>query len=95
MRRLLRALLVLPLLSLWLGARDLREDELRCEEGVAQLVQCCPDFNADAVDCTYTPPGCEGAAIEPAISEDEAQQLFSDSCDEIRAKGECTRMWLR
>jgi hypothetical protein len=88
-----RFALVLLLTFAWYtvaGAEDLRRDELRCEEAVQRISDCCGNnFDAARVDCTYVPPGCNSPGSSPQISESEADRIFDESCDAVAAEWRC------
>jgi hypothetical protein len=72
------------------GAEDLRRDELRCEEAVQRISDCCGGgFDTAKVDCTYVPPGCNSSGSLPQISEAAADEIFSESCDEVVRAWRC------
>jgi hypothetical protein len=69
-----------------------REDEVVCEEAVAHIVDCCPDFDLEgpegvSVSCTYDESGCD--ARLPDLSADESACIRELSCDELKERGIC------
>jgi len=84
---LLLAVGVLVLTSGWLAG--FREDELECEQAVAKLVECCPDFSTNVIECNYA-TGC-GSTTYPALSIDQSQCIGDLSCSEIVANKICER----
>lgn len=87
------------LLSLAIGlslACGIREDELRCEEAVAHLVDCCPAFHKELVDCTYFPgssssSGCN-TGHRPDIAIEAARCITALDCPSIQRTDYCTRV---
>jgi hypothetical protein len=73
-----------------MGDLGLREDELDCEEAVAYLDTCCPDFAGGSIACVYT-SGCD-TTTQPAISIEESQSILGQSCAQIVAAGLCTTL---
>lgn len=76
------------MLALLTGGNGLRKDELRCEEAVKRLQDCCPPFDEQTIRCEYI-PGCEGPPIYPQITSQQADELDAESCDEIQAHNQC------
>jgi hypothetical protein len=78
---------------------DFREDVIDCEDAVAYLAKCCPDFKASAIACQYsydyTPGGCDSApttsSVSPALGVDESRCILTRSCDAIVRDGVCER----
>lgn len=64
----------------------IRQDELRCEEAVAHLIDCCPSFPHDSVSCEYS-EGC--STYYPDFSVAQSDCIIAKSCDAIRAAGLC------
>jgi hypothetical protein len=90
MRRLLLRVLLLTFAFVTLGGlQSLDVQELRCEEAVQRLVDCCPRFDPESVDCENVPAGCDSNGHAPDISETVADELAHQSCDEIVASQEC------
>jgi hypothetical protein len=61
---------------------NFRPDVLLCEDAVGKLAECCPDFAAKSVDCTYKietrDSGCDfltTTTIEPGLSEAESKYV--------------------
>jgi hypothetical protein len=67
----------------------IREDELKCEQAVARLVECCPGFVASNLECVYG-SGCI-ATQYPAISMSESDCIVDLSCDELVDAKVCER----
>ena len=67
----------------------IREDELRCEEAVAKLVECCSGFVATEIGCYYT-----GCGTSPAITIEESRCISSQTCAVIVSSGVCARAQL-
>lgn len=66
----------------------IRQDELRCEEAVAHLDHCCPNFPHDSISCQYMDGLCENPYY-PDISVEQSECIIAKSCDAIRAAGLC------
>lgn len=88
-RSALFALAGLGLLS-HVAGNSFREDELECEQAIAHLVDCCPDFPAGSVQCVYD-EGC-GTVTETALSVAESRCIERKSCDDVRASGLCEKV---
>jgi hypothetical protein len=84
-----------------IDSNNLREDVLYCEDALAHLGTCCPDFHADEVRChhyaeRYDHVGCSSSIHsyeyeDPALSLDESRCIISTGCDALRANGVCAR----
>jgi hypothetical protein len=74
-----------------------REDVIQCEEAIARLEDCCPDFDSSKVLCDYYydyDGGCGSSReerIEPALSKSESQCIRRTSCGDLVAQGVCKR----
>jgi hypothetical protein len=68
----------------------LRQDELDCEDAVAYLQGCCPDFAGATVACVHD-TGC-GSTRQTALSIEESQCILAESCDQIVASRLCERV---
>ncbi|HEY3450198.1 MAG TPA: hypothetical protein VGK67_27840 [Myxococcales bacterium] len=66
----------------------IREDELRCEEAVAHLADCCPGFDPTQIDCYYS-TGC--GTIYPVIDIQESRCVSGMKCEDLVAAGVCSR----
>ena len=77
------------------AVRCLRADELHCENAVAQLEKCCPDFKVEQDYCVYKDAQCNAMfgwdKVYPAISEDDARCIVRASCTELLENGTCAR----
>jgi hypothetical protein len=80
---------VLGLLALGALTCGIREDELRCEEAVAHLVDCCPGFDAKQVDCYYASTGC--GTIYPVFDIQESRCIAATKCPQIVEDHICSR----
>lgn len=79
-----------PLFAVLLGSAafdSLLEEDLRCENLVVELVDCCPDLDPTAFFCDYD-SGC----ASPSFSTTELSCLEDMECDELRSKGICDRL---
>jgi hypothetical protein len=76
---------------------NFREDVFACEEAVAHLASCCPDFIATNARCVYdhhSTDGCDSYTKiheDPAISLTEAECVLDMDCGTIRQRGICER----
>jgi hypothetical protein len=68
----------------------IRQDEFLCENAVAHLVQCCPGFNANAVNCQYD-QGCLETTY-PEVDESQSECILGESCGALRANAVCDRV---
>lgn len=64
----------------------LREDELDCEEAVAHLASCCPNYDPTQIACKYSST-C-GITL-PALSVEESRCILDLSCDHVVQAGLC------
>ena len=63
-----------------------RKDEVSCEEAVAHLDDCCPDFDETQLNCTYAD---QCSNVYPDLKVAESECIREASCDEIRARNLC------
>jgi hypothetical protein len=84
--RWLRLLLGAAALSTLVADGGLRQDEIDCEEAVAYLQGCCPDFGGATITCV-SESGC--APSQPALSVTDSQCIVARSCAEVIATGLC------
>jgi hypothetical protein len=77
-------------LSALVASGGLRQDEIECEEAVAYLQGCCPDFSGATVACRHD-SGC-GVSVATALSVDESQCILAQSCAQIAAAGLCEKV---
>lgn len=82
--------LFIAVLAIGIMTCGIREDELRCEESVAHLVECCPGFDAKDIDCYYT-ESCESGNYYPAITIAESRCILNMDCPAIVSGGICER----
>ena len=82
------ALLLVVLLAPRARGDTLREDEFLCEDAVAHIHECCPDFDVTSVACNYTEGGCGTKTVNPDLSEFNSACLIDASCADI-VKGTC------
>ena len=76
-------------LSFFVGvllACGVQEDEFECENAVAHLAGCCPNFVTTSIDCS-TGDSCNG----PALTLDQSQCILGASCATIQSLGLCDR----
>ncbi|HEX7671104.1 MAG TPA: hypothetical protein VF395_16025, partial [Polyangiaceae bacterium] len=69
-----------------------RQDEVECEEAVAELVECCPGFDRSAVYCQYNDV-C--GVSYPDLAPDESECILDKKCSQIRGKRICERVVAR
>src|SRR5258708_5284220 len=74
---------LLVLLLLTGGLDELDAGELRCEEAVKHLVDCCPGFNPQIVECG-------GACASPVIDIPTSACIARATCSEVHRRGYCT-----
>jgi hypothetical protein len=87
--RFLRLALAALGLSTLMADGGLREDEIDCEQAVAYLQQCCPEFSQnETLQCEYS-DGC--GVTQPALSIPESQCILGETCAQLVANGICTR----
>jgi hypothetical protein len=74
-----------------------RTDVVWCEEALARLTLCCPNFDPLIVECNYYysfDRGCgseKTRKVEPAFTQDESRCILDMSCDALAANGVCAR----
>jgi hypothetical protein len=69
-------------------ACGIREDELSCEEAVAHLADCCPDFNTDKIGCQH---GCDDNVVGTSFDTAQSHCIQEMPCDRLRATDVCGR----
>src|SRR5262249_2143923 len=84
----IRAALACLGLSTLIAGGGLRQDELDCEEAVAHLQECCPNFAGATLACEYS-DGC--GVTEPALSIDESHCILARDCADVVASGLCEK----
>lgn len=76
---------------------NFRGDVIECEDALARLQRCCPDFDATPVLCNFfysRSSGCGGSStnsVEPAFSRPESTCIRETSCDDLVATNVCER----
>lgn len=75
-----------------------REDVIQCEEAVARLERCCPDFDGSRVLCNYyfrfdtsTCGPRTTDSIHPALALSESRCVLDTSCEALVGQGVCER----
>jgi hypothetical protein len=74
-----------------------REDVIWCEEAVAHLEKCCPNFDTTRVACTFYYSYDEGCGTsttrrtDPAFDKEESRCIRNTTCDALVAQGVCER----
>jgi hypothetical protein len=67
-----------------------REDTLTCEEALAHLLDCCPNFDPNAVACRYyyaSDQGCSSSEVTretPAFNLQESRCIRNKSCADLQ-----------
>jgi hypothetical protein len=84
-RWLLSCVLAGAALSTLTGAFGIEKEEFECEQAVAHLADCCPDFDARGYICSN---GCNYPS-GPDIHTDAAECIVGASCDELVKSGAC------
>jgi hypothetical protein len=79
------------LVAVALSCAGIREDEFDCESAVAHLSDCCPQFNAQLIDCTYQAPQACGSPVYPDLGVTQSTCIRNESCETLRSSGVCTR----
>jgi len=82
----LRLALSAAALSTLVAGGGLRQDEIDCEQAVAHLQDCCPDFGTATIACVSS-QGCD--VSDPALSIAESQCILDRSCESLIASGLC------
>ena len=89
-RRITLIALLLMFLFLPRCEPAMRRDELDCEEAVAKLKQCCPQFPSLQPDyCEYTPAKACSSDIYPAIREDGSREIRGKDCATLQSDHSC------
>ncbi len=85
---LLRAVLACTAL-VGLAAFGVDKEELDCEQAVAHMVECCPDFDARTINCSRS--GCGGTSSYSGIDLSYARSscILGASCEVLRKSGAC------
>jgi hypothetical protein len=65
--------------------------DFACEVAVAQLADCCPNFEPGEVNCVTNGDGCGYSAL-PDLERDESDCIRRMSCSDLRAHGVCDRV---
>jgi hypothetical protein len=68
------------------GCNSITRDELRCEEAMSHLAECCPGLAA-------SPVACVGTGTLPFIAFPDVECLVDLPCGEMQAGGVCD--WAR
>ena len=64
------------------GCESIGRDELRCEEAVANIMDCCPGLAGP-------PVACVGTGTLPFVQFPDVACLLDRSCGELQAGGVC------
>jgi hypothetical protein len=75
-------------LSTLIAGGGLRQDELDCEQAVAHLKECCPDFVGATIACEFS-DGC--GTTDPALSIDESHCILALECAALVKSGICDK----
>ena len=65
-----------------LTCSGIHDDELRCEEAVAHLQGCCPNFRATKINCQDT-TSCGNTTARPQLTLDQSNCILDRSCDDL------------
>jgi len=78
-------------LCVWITCVPIRAEELRCEEAVLNLAQCCPGLETRGLACesTHEGSGCSDEPTFTSIAEDTAICLRDKSCADLVASKTC------
>lgn len=75
-----------------------REDVIQCEEAIARLQQCCPDFDGARVLCNYyfslDRSSCGPTttdSVNPALNLSESRCVLDTTCEDLIGKDVCAR----
>lgn len=75
-----------------------REDVIQCEEAIARLQTCCPDFDGSRVLCNYyfrydtsTCGPSQTDSIRPALDLSESECVLETACEDLVARDVCKR----
>ncbi len=89
------AVVVAVLFTLGVSCNGFREDEVECEQAVNRLKECCPNFVAQQLDCSYSERlDCSDNVTGrqyPALSLDESRCVQNAACAVLVANGVCAR----
>jgi len=89
------AIVLAVIVGLGVSCNGFREDEVECEQAVNRLRECCPGFNANAVNCNYSEQlDCSDTVTAreyPALSLDESRCVQSTACQALIDTGVCAR----
>ena len=77
--------LLAALVFMTAGFDWLEEDDLACEEVVAEIAACCPDVDPERFYCDFD-DGCGG---EPTLTVTEIECIDDMSCSEMEAARVC------
>jgi hypothetical protein len=76
---------------------NFREDVFACEEAVAHIASCCPQFEPEQAHCVYRRERTGSCGVYTEIEEDpgvalaEADCLLELDCGALRERGICER----
>ncbi len=76
---------------------NFQQDVIECEEALAKLDQCCPDFDSSRVLCNYYyaySGGCGSSTeekVSPAFSKEESTCIRNTDCNTLQTKNVCKR----
>lgn len=77
-----------------MGARGVGERELDCEQAALRLEECCPDFDARMIGCSYE-WSCGGSDRVPVVTSAEADCIRESSCQALIETDVCERVLAR
>lgn len=73
---------------------DLDRGELACERAALHLLDCCPELSLPRWGCIQQ-GGCDREADGTVVAREESDCLREASCDDLDARGVCTRLEAR
>lgn len=87
------AVVLALIVTLGVSCNGFRVDEMECEKAVAHLVECCPGFHPEELNCSYSEDlDCSDrptARNSPALGLADSACLLARSCDALTASGSC------
>jgi hypothetical protein len=76
---------------------NFREDVFACEEAIAHIASCCPQFAPEQARCVYRRERTGSCGVytdheeDPGVAPDEAECLLDLDCGTMRERGVCER----
>lgn len=69
-----------------LSCGEIREDEMKCEESVSKVTDCCPQLDPHRFVCIYDQIGCGSRNLVPIFSAKASDCIETRSCQDLQAK---------